>query len=160
MQTHAQKHMAQYPVRPSVTKEILLKAAQELLEELELDEDPNQLASIYAHWMDGYELAKRLDLDHGWSVDAQLVEYLDEFRSNVESKNEHACKAWAQDNNVQPPHSIGTQLHEGKIAGVSPYHPAAYLVDHGRTDSKLIINFENAITPQEWEAKQQTQATH
>lgn len=160
MKTHAQKHMEQYPPRPSLTKETLLIAAQALLEELDLDEDPRQLANIYTQWMDGYELAKRLDLDHGWSVDAQLVEYLDEFRSDVESKNEQACKAWAQDNLIQPPYPIGTQLYEGTIAGLSQYHPAAYLVDYGKQNSKQVIEFENAITPDEWEAKQTTQAAH
>lgn len=160
MQTHAQKHMAQYPARPSLTKEILLKAAQELLEELELDAEPEQLVKTYAHWMDGYQLAKRLDLDHGWDIDAQMVEHLDDFIHEVESEKDAAQKAWAKDNNIQPPHPIGTQLHEGKIAGISPHHPAAYLVDYGKKDSKLIINFEKAITPQEWEAKQQTKAAH
>lgn len=58
-------------------------------------------------------------------------------------------KKWVLDNNIQPPHAIGTRITRGVIAGVSQHDPAAYLVkEDGCTNPHrhLLVNFEDADT--------------
>lgn len=168
MQTHAQKHMAQYPARPKATAEILLKAGQAIEEELSQHINwkgrckglATALAKISgAQHMNGYKLAKHLESDDSlYNIDMDAVEILDNFGAEVDELVQEQETQWAHDNNVQPPHPIGTVLTIGTITGIYEYSPALYKVDEGKGENcLLLIKYENAITPAEYTA---TQAAH
>lgn len=157
MQTLAQKHMAQYPARPTATPEILLQAGKEIEEQLAEwgKKDPGvaqALARIHdGQHMNGYELAKQLEESHTLChIDTETVEVLDNFSHEVDTLVTAQEKEWERCNQVQPPHPIGTLLTEGTITGVSELHTAAYLVDEGKgLSQRLVVKYENAITATE-----------
>ncbi|WP_312569117.1 hypothetical protein [Comamonas sp.] len=157
MQTLAQKHMAQYPARPTATPEILLQAGKEIEEQLDEwgKKDPGVAQALTricgGKHMNGYELAKQLEASHTLShIDTETVEVLDNFSHEVDTLVTALEKEWERSNQVQPPHPIGTLLIEGTITGISEHNPAAYLVDEGKGHSyRLAVKYENAITATE-----------
>lgn len=165
MQTQAQQHMAQYPARPTATPEILLKAGQEIEEELaqwgnwatQCHGLGKELARITdGPNMNGYELAKHLErMCVLTDIDAEAVEVLDDFGPTVDQLVTTLGKRWERTHKVQPPHPIGTVLTVGTITGICEYHPAAFLVKRPNDDSsaRRVVEYENAITPQEQEAR-------
>lgn len=157
MQTHAQKHMAQYPARPTATPEILLKAAMEVEKDLaqwgnwadQCEGVGRALARISGgQHMNGYQLAKQLESDCAlFDVDAEVVETLDSFGHEVDRLLTDLEKQWEHEHQVQPPHPIGTVLTDGPITGIYEHEAATYLVDHGRgRNCRLLIKYENAVT--------------
>lgn len=159
MQTYAQQHMAKYPPRPQVTREILLQAGAEV--EKELNRWANWkgqcqgLAKALARipggqHMNGYELAKELEYSGTlYGIDSEAVEVLDNFSYEVQQRMTELQRQWERAHQVQPPHPIGTQLKEGRITGISPYAPATYHVDWGRGESRLLVRYEDAVTAEE-----------
>lgn len=159
MQTYAQQHMAKYPPRPQVTREILLQAGAEVEKEL------NQWANWHgqctglaqalaripgAQHLNGYELAKELERSCVlFDIDTAAVEVLDNFSHEVEQRMTALQRQWERTHQVQPPHPIGTQLKEGRITGISPYDPATYYVDWGHGESRLLVRYEDAVTAEE-----------
>ncbi|WP_455554079.1 hypothetical protein [Comamonas kerstersii] len=159
MQTYAQQHMAKYPPRPQVTREILLQAGAEVEKEL------NQWANWHgkcaglaqalaripgAQHLNGYELAKELERSCVlFDIDTAAVEVLDNFSYEVQQRMTELQRQWERAHQVQPPHPIGTQLKEGRVTGISPYAPATYHVDWGRGESRLLVRYEDAITAEE-----------
>lgn len=159
MQTYAQQHMAKYPPRPQVTREILLQAGAEVEKEL------NQWANWHgkcaglaqalaripgAQHLNGYELAKELERSCVlFDIDTAAVEVLDNFFYEVQRRMTELQRQWERAHQVQPPHPIGTQLKEGRITGISPYAPATYHVDWGHGESRLLVRYEDAITAEE-----------
>lgn len=124
------------------------EAAIELLNSYDQDADgADDIVKHYIHWMDGYELAKVLDTYCCWSIDARLVEMLNDLPSRVSRLLEKAQKDWATAYNIQPKLQSGTEIKRGVIAGVSEYSPASYKVkEHGctREGRFLIVPFEEA----------------
>ena len=159
MQTYAQQHMAKYPPRPQVTREILLQAGAEV--EKELNQWANwhgQCAGLAqalaripgAQHLNGYELAKELERSCVlFDIDTEAVEVLDNFSYEVEQRMTELQRQWERAHQVQPPHPIGTQLKEGRITGISPYAPATYHVDWGHGESRLLVRYEDAVTAEE-----------
>lgn len=159
MQTYAQQHMAKYPPRPQVTREILLQAGAEVEKEL------NQWANWHgkcaglaqalaripgAQHLNGYELAKELERSCVlFDIDTAAVEVLDNFSYEVQQRMTALQRQWERAHQVQPPHPIGTQLKEGRITGISPYAPATYHVDWGHGESRLLVRYEDAVTAEE-----------
>lgn len=164
MQTHAQKHMAQYPARPTATPEILLKAGMEIENEL------NQFANwrdrckglgqalsriVGGENMNGYELAKQLESNlalHG--IDGDAVEVLDGFGYTAKQLITKEQLKWAKKNKITPPFPVGTRLASGTIRAIYPYQAACYEVDVGNGQYFPLIDFEKAVS-----AKEQQQAT-
>lgn len=136
------------PKRPEITDEMVREAAIALLRSHNKDErDADDIVNHYEHWIDGYALAKELDISCCWSVDASTVEMLEDLPSRVDRIIEKAQQAWAQEHNIQPKLAIGTQLKRGVIAGIYEHGAASYLVkEHGCThpNRHLIVAFEKA----------------
>lgn len=140
--------MTSTPKRPCVTDEMVREAAIELLNSYDQDASgADDIVKNYTHWMDGYELAKALDDYCYWSVDARMVEILDDLPSRVQKILEKAQKEWATEYNIQPKLGIGVKVARGVIAGIYEHGPASYKVkEHGCTNDgrHLIIPFEEA----------------
>lgn len=113
--------------------------------------DPEQAADDIAnewHWgIDGYQLAKDLDIGCGWSISTQDVEDLDNITSVVQDAEEQARKAWVAEWGIKPALAIGTRIAEGVIVGIDKYDAARYDVkENGCTVEGrfLLIKFEHA----------------
>ena len=144
--------------RPKVSKELVASAAATFCAREGWDE--SQQDDLVRVWrsanMDGYELAKALDNDCGWSPTAQDVDTLDGFRHEVREAHRRACIAWARDNNVQPPLPVGTMTTRGEITGISEYDGATYLIKEiGCKDEerRLLVKFEDARAAQEQDTR-------
>lgn len=135
--------------RPPITQDLILDAANDFAQELGWDkEQAADLASVYSLHDDGYELAKKLESQHCWDISVYDVDNLDGFDTAVRSKYRSVCISWALDNNIQPPHPIGTETKRGVITGISEYEPATYLIkEHGEMNDgrRLLVKFEDAI---------------
>lgn len=107
--------------------------------------------------MDGYEIAKALDLYAYWDCDFGMVEILDSFGSEIWSALRDAEKEWADRTKPQPPHAVGSRIRlrsgeTGEIDSIYEYGAAAYCVKiDGDPDalpphnSRRIVNFEDAL---------------
>ena len=143
------------PPRPTVTDEIILQAATQLMTDFGMDGDPATLAEQYSHGIDGYELAKKLDLNCGWDISATEVEALDSMNQYVDDTHLNQQKKWFVQNSITPPLPIGTRIKldprggadAGEIKGINQHWPAYYNVkEDGCTDDNcsLLIKFEEA----------------
>lgn len=97
--------------------------------------------------MDGYELAKALDSECGWSPTAQDVETLDGFCDEVRAAHRKVCIAWANENNIQPPLPVGSITTQGEITGIYAHDAACYEIRRaGDTEPtrRYIVRFEDA----------------
>lgn len=140
--------MNKYPPRPKATREIILKVAADVALELGESADcAEDIADAYAHYgPDGFPIAKELDRN-GWDITGESVETLDGMYWDVSRAVTELEKAWVEENNIQPPLEIGTEIKEGVIAGIYEHQPAYYMVkERGCTsDSRhLLIKFEDA----------------
>lgn len=136
------------PPRPKVTDDMVRDAATRLLNDYGQDEDQaDDIVEHYHHWIDGYELAKNLDMYCHWSIDAQTVEMLADLPGRVDRILDKAKKEWVKAYNIQPKLKNGTQIKRGVIAGVYEHGAAEYLVkENGCTKENrfLIVPFEEA----------------
>lgn len=149
------------PPRPTINQEVIKTAADKLVSQpgfplddagVSKDEAINDLVGCYRHHMDGYELAKALDDDHGWQIDTMLVNELDAMSCIVSDMVKEAEKAWVRECNIQPPLPVGTELDIGVITGICDDHyPACYLVkphgdgpDEQTGNRRRVIRFEDA----------------
>lgn len=137
--------------RPKITHEIIAGAAAAFCKRHGWDNDQaNDLTESYFYdpHIDGYKLAKALDDECGWEIDAMDVDALDNFGDEVREAHRQACIAWARDNNIQPPLPIGTMTTKGEITGIFAHDAACYEVrELGDTNPtrRLIVLFEDAI---------------
>lgn len=135
--------------RPTLTEEMIQATAEAFCKRhgWDCDEAADLTRIRDSMNMDGYELAKELEARCGWMPDAETVEVLDEFPSDLREALRQACIAWARDNNIQPPLPIGAVIAQGTITGVYEHDGACYLVAEGgdvESHRRLIIRFENA----------------
>jgi hypothetical protein len=123
-----------------------LAAAKEVLKSLGIDEGEEDIAKRYHYGMDGYHLARELEIC-GWDMDMQTAEELDCMGVIVDRLYREAEREWAEKNNIQPKLAIGTVIKRGVIAGVYKHGVARYEVkEHGcqRDGRFLLIKFEDA----------------
>ena len=142
--------------RPKIDQKIIEDAAkltasqtsnigQDEINDLAID-----IARAYRPYMDGYQLAKRME-DWGWDVDSVFVEDMENMFANVSMCHENAQRLWEKQQNIQPPHPIGTQTTKGEIVGIYDHGTAKYLIKQpGQDDEKtghrrLIVNFEDVV---------------
>lgn len=135
--------------RPKVTRELVAAAAADFCKREGWDQRVEaDIAKAYrGPYMDGYELAKALENECGWTPTAMDVERLDGFGSAVRETHRQACIAWARETNVQPPLAVGSVTTRGEITGLCEYEPATYYVrEPGEEDPsrRLIVKFEDA----------------
>ena len=132
--------------RPKVSKETILSAAKIISQDM--NGDAEDIADCYYHWIDGYELAKELENNHSWSIEASMIEELDNIQYEVDSLHKEVCMQWVVDEDIKPPLKIGTAIKGGIIKGIYQHDAAMYTVTkYGETmkNRHLIIKFENAI---------------
>jgi len=63
----------------------------------------------YDHF-DGYEMAKRLDQECGWSPDSMMVDALDAWSSEAGAEIQNAQRAWRDETNPQPSFALGDRV--------------------------------------------------
>lgn len=111
------------------------------------------IAKVGQLHMDGYELAKKLDDRCYWDCNLMMADDLDCFSSMADEEIKTAQKEWAERNNVQPPHPIGTRVKTmrgeiGVLDEVYSHGIAQYCVKmDGNTNKtrRLIIAFEDVV---------------
>ena len=145
--------MYKYPSRPTATPEIIAEAAKKVAKSMgadprDLAEWAEGIAEAYSNGnrVDGFEIAKVLDAQ-GWNLDANDVTELNDLHDHVKMAVDRLCKAWVEENDIQPPFEAGTAIKQGVIAGVYGHKPAYYMVkEHGCTNDNrhLLVKFEDA----------------
>ena len=139
--------MSTTPPRPAVNDAMVREVVIKALSQMNLDEEGiDAVVDVYTPHADGYQLAKELDMIHGWVVDMALVEDLDGISSAVERAHTAACAAWVKEFNIQPPYPVGTEVQQGIIEGVWEYSPAKYEVKETGCQKEgrfLLVNFED-----------------
>lgn len=141
------------PARPHATREMIRVAAQKLAAQMECSED--DLADHYYHRLDGYEFARELEQQAGWSIERSMIDDLDQMESFVDEQVREAEKRWFVDNDIQPPLPVGTRVfcsvrkRFGVIDEIYKHGPAMYAVAPEEPDereqahnSRWIIKFE------------------
>lgn len=133
--------------RPTITKEMITEAAKQIAEKIEFG-DADDITEHYRHHMDGYELAKDLEMYAGWDLTMRDVEELDGMSSIVDKLYREAEQKWYKENDIQPPLSVGTKITKGVIEGIDEHSAARYLVkETGCTKQNrwLLVKFEDAV---------------
>lgn len=124
----------------------------EAIGEDERDRTRKALDDAFEFRDDGYEAAKNLDSYHGWSPDADLVEVLDGFSSDLWKAHREAVAAWVKEYDIKPALKIGMRCKAkwgneeitGVVKEIDDKH-ATYTVQ--RTDDEnggAIVDFEDA----------------
>ncbi len=142
-------------VTDAMAHEAALELAAELIKGAGSDNTLDELAgdiikaSRWNRYMDGYELARTLETQCGWSPDASMVEDLDLFARLCDQRLAAAERLWASENPMDPPLPVGTQVkHQwgtGVIADISKYKPYTYNVTIADKPSAFaLVTFEEA----------------
>lgn len=139
------------PPRPKVDKEMVLRAAQQVM-----PDGAEDIAKEYHYPMDGFELCKSLDKWQMWDSTREEMEKLDEMDFVVAKLIEDAEKEWFEKNDIKPPLEIGTVVllprgGRGHITEISKFGHGKYLVKpEGQEDEasgyrRHVIAFEDAV---------------
>lgn len=135
--------------RPEIT-DAMIELAVDIAAN-EMNADAKTLLSAYSYPTDGFELALKLHSEYGWDIERDDLECLDAIDINIERQHEKQCKKWFEENDIQPPFPVGTEIVEGIIAGIYEYGVAIYRVKlHGCQVSGRyrLIKFEDARLPE------------
>lgn len=139
--------MNKYPPRPTGTREVILKIADDMATRLADSVCAEDIADAYAcYGPDGFDIAKELDRN-GCDLTADCVATLDGMQWGIGRAVRELEKVWFEENNIQPPLEIGTEIKEGVIIGIHEHQLAYYLVkEYGCTNDgrRLLVRFENA----------------
>lgn len=145
------------PPRPRVTEQMILDACMEVAPRLTESEDEAEcllvaqsIARVYKHPMDGFQIAKQLDMREDWDTTRDDADRLDSLEMHVRRALEAAEKEWFEANDIKPPHPVGAAITIGVIEGVYKYQPGYYTVkENGCTqDGRFrIVRFEDAKEP-------------
>ena len=134
--------------RPIVSKETILSASRKVASKIDGDGCAEDIANCYYSHISGYELAKKLEQNHCWDIDLQVIEELEELQWSIDSIHKKKCMQWVVDDNIKPPFKNGTKIKEGVIKGVYEHDAAKYTVtEYGETrkDRHRIVRFEDAV---------------
>lgn len=113
------------------------------------------LAKVGERYMDGYQIAKRLDDWSHWDCDLEMAEDLDSFPGHLDDELRKAEQAWFDRTQPQPPFPVGARIAFGRdsvgvIDSVYDHGPAKYAVKvdgDGEADTptcrRSIVNFED-----------------
>ena len=132
--------------RPPVSKITIIKASKIIASIL--DGNADEIANCYYPYIDGYELAKKLENTYCWDIAVEMIEELDGIQYEVDKIHKKACMQWVIDNDIKPPLKIGVAIKEGVIKGIYEHDAAMYTVTkYGETmkNRHQIVKFENAI---------------
>ena len=133
---------------PLVTNEIIIAGCRKFASENNYsDFQAEEIAINYSRSSDGYELAKDLERNCSWEIDCNTVEDLDMVSNYIDTEYKIVRKKWFNDNNIQSPFPIGTEIKEGVIHDIWDHDVAYYRVKRwGETNASRfgLIKFENA----------------
>ena len=124
----------------------------ESIGEDERDRTRKALDDAFEYREDGYDAAKNLDSYHGWSPDAELVEVLDGFGSELWKAHRDAVAAWVKEYDITPMLAVGMRCkakwgHEeitGWVKDIDTEH-ATYTVQRTEHENGgAIVDFEDA----------------
>ncbi|MEC6833015.1 hypothetical protein VXS06_14705 [Photobacterium toruni] len=145
------------PLRPTLTPEMIKFAVLDTavcnFDEESLKTLADDIAECYSTYDCGYDLAKKLDDDHGYDVDSSIVDDMGCVISNIDNVLKLAEKDWMTAYSPLPPFEIGSRLttwdDKGVITGINEYSAATYsvLMDSEPKDSttRRLIKFEYAV---------------
>lgn len=136
--------------RPPITPEMICKVTDKIAEKHDIG-DPSVLSDNYRYPMAGIELAimlaRREGWDYGYELTDELIEDFDAINMDVDALHKAAVNQWLEENDIEPPLPVGTQIKQGRIDGIDDRGLARFLVkrpeDEGR-ESWLLVNFEDA----------------
>lgn len=122
------------PNHPTIRRAIATRLADLL--EVPIDRLIDDIYSVLTPHTDGYALAKALDDQCGWSVDAELVEKLDEAQQIETEVMYDAEIAWVNTHGITQPYPPGTRVrwtdyenpHTGYITDDSYSYPGKSLI--------------------------------
>ncbi len=113
------------------------------------------LVSAITHRADGYQLARKLDDDFGWSISLSVIEALEGCRYQLDEEILHAQRDWVKEEGIQPVFVSGQPVvlrsgETGVIDCVSKHRPACYEVKidgdekaDGPMKSRRLCRFED-----------------
>ncbi|MDL4862081.1 hypothetical protein NPJ88_007035 [Halomonas elongata] len=137
--------------RPEVSDDMIQVAAEEVAKKLNIADGAEDIANEYRYPMDGFDLAVELSKWCHWDLDRNDADVLDEMDMLVRYAHEAACRQWFEENDIQPPFPVGTEIAEGVIEGIDEHGVARYLVRQHKTPPEekrwLLVNFEDAKLP-------------
>ena len=81
-----------------------------MLESRNANEACADIASCADYMMDGYELAKALEICCGWQPSAQMVAQLDDHSLEWSQAHSAAVKGWVQQYGITAPHQVGARV--------------------------------------------------
>ena len=153
--------------RPQITEEIITEVAKKTLMEMGREVDDNNIRALVDEFhpgIDGFDLAIRLHESWDWEIDSMDVETLDCMSTTANQLHQEAQFKWAEENNIAPPHPIGTRIRQGVITEVHTHSAATYLVKEngsfmslseqpyiyedpadGKGTRRLLVRFEDAV---------------
>ena len=129
-----------------------------LIEDDQREEAAADIARFGRPYMDGYDLAKRLDAYASLDCTALMVELLDTFGSYAREEIEAAQKAWCAAEGIRPTYTSQTHVRlksgeTGIITGIHAYGAAKYEIAMdddveawSKAQRRRIVNFED-VTP-------------
>ncbi|MCZ0926505.1 hypothetical protein L0636_01200 [Halomonas janggokensis] len=134
------------PPRPTVTDQMIEEAAKTVAAKVDIPSE--DIADVYCHSMDGFELAIELK-ERFVDVNRGDLDDLDEMEWLVNKELKKAEETWFTANDIQPPYPIGTRIKEGVIEHIDGYRVACYLVRKWDTPPEVkswqVIKFEDAV---------------
>lgn len=134
--------------RPSERdKSIVLAAAGRLFPEVrewlgddyresEMADTIQQLSEAMSWDSDGYKIASRLERNHHWECDSNLVEILEGAWVHLSATHKSAVAEWVKENAIVPVFNVGDDViaivghkgaHPGKIAKIDETHAIYYV---------------------------------
>lgn len=141
------------PNHPTIRRAIATRLADLL--DVSIERLIDDIYSVLTPNTDGYALAKALDDQCGWSVDAELVEKLDEARQIETEVMYDAEKAWATAHGLTQPFPPGTRV---RWINYENTHNTGYVTNDSYSYPAKTLIKDDAIPPEsarlaivEWE---------
>lgn len=118
----------------SVRRKLAALVAQDIKQQCSIGNDIDEIkddcySTLNAGYIcseGGYELAKRLEYDHAYSPDFNMVEALDQVSSHYDDLLEQQYKEWVLAYDIKLEHTVGTKVRvsgmgeEGEITKLYP----------------------------------------
>ena len=115
-------------------------------------EDVKVFADFFKVWggryVEAYQLAKLMEDKAPFEVDLAVVEECEHILNIYEDNLKKKQYKWIEDNSIKPLLRNGDMCKYGKIAGVSEYSPASYLIYTEDENRKRVVTFEAAEVDQ------------
>lgn len=158
------------PPRPELTEEQLKQLALELVnslypsgaDQVDKEQAAADICAEYFFCMDGYELAKALDDNHGWDITRDMIDTFDSFNYMYSAAQDQLERDWVNQYGIQAPLAVGQRVtlkHNqgggtGTITEVNYDGRARYLIqldEEKNPNSKAVVRYEDATALEDGE---------